>query len=100
MGAIYKAAEYAFVDTTAVSLTTALALSAREFIGTVLFRAAAANVSNVHIGTSNLTATTNRGGFMEAGDGLAFDLDQKFISSDDVFLQGAASDIVHMSWVQ
>jgi len=98
MAAQMKFAEYT-VGTDRVSLTTALGLSERIFISTVLAQADDDNTNNVFVGGPTVTALANRGGRFSPGKGASVDMDGSFFSSNDVhFIADAEGQVMYFWW--
>lgn len=100
MAARFKGKEYTFTSTTPVKLTTILGLPSNDFVSTLVLRANKLNAGDVVWGGSTLTTSTNRWGFLDAGDAVGIDLSSKYFNTDEVYLAGETNDIVHISWIQ
>lgn len=100
MAARIKYFEHTFASTAPVKLTTLLGLSGQDFVSTIALRAKKNNVGDVAWGASNLTISTNRGGFLDAGDAVAFDLVSKYFGTDEMYLVGETNDVVFITWIQ
>jgi hypothetical protein len=98
MAARIKASDYTFSSTAAVQMSTILGEKAS--MSNVLVRANSSNVGNVNVGNSNVTSTTNIGGFLKKDEALSADLISKFLDSDTMYLQAAQNDRVHVLWIQ
>jgi len=101
MAARFKCKEYVFAATNVpVKLTTILGLSNADYIGTLVMRAGTGNLQDLFWGGSDVTTTTNRGGFLSAEDAIGIDVVNKFFGTDEVYLVGTINDIVHITWIQ
>jgi hypothetical protein len=102
MAARLRCVEYTFSDTTPVSLTTVLGLNNVDFISTLVMRTPTSNDPMVvYWGGPTMTASTNRGGFLEAGDAIGIDIVGKFFPSSELYLAASAGTaVVHISWIQ
>lgn len=87
--------EYVFPSTSAVSLTTILG-GIRQFLSNVTIRANTANVSNVYLGASDVTALANRYGFLLPGESITLEVNA-FFGTSEPYLVGAAGDIIHIA---
>lgn len=97
MAAELKTIEYTFPSTAAVSLTTILGLTTGKFVSTLSVRANGANAKTIAWGSSAVTLTTNRGGYLNPGDTWGFDLQSKFVSSQSIYFIGQANDVLHVT---
>lgn len=83
----------------AVTLTSALGLSAQMFFSHAAFRAGASNVGDVYMGKSDVTTGANRLVYIRAGESFDIALEGQFTSSDQYFIIGTPGDLLHIAMV-
>lgn len=98
MGCQFTGKEYVLTGS-AVPLTTALGLSAKIHFSHGAIRARDNNAADVVIGKSDVTATTNRLAFLNAGEAFEFALEGQWISTDEIYVNGTAGDTIHIALV-
>ena len=96
MGVSFKGNEYT-TGAGRVTLTTAVAASAKFYFSHAVIRAGAGNAGDINIGGSTVAAGAARWGFLDAGESLTIAIEGGFITSDDVYLIATnAGDLVHI----
>ncbi len=105
MAAKVGAVEYTFSATTPVVLADIIELGNQdvweEVLSNLVMRADADNGGRIWFGASDLTSTSNRGGYLAAGEGISINRNPTWFSAHTMFLAAeTANDVVYITYIQ
>lgn len=94
MAARFKTILYTFTSTDPVSLSTILNSPRDSYVGSIVLRAGAGNTGNV---LWQDAVAGSAGGFLDASEAASFDIVDKYVSTDVIFLVGSTNDTVYIT---
>jgi hypothetical protein len=97
MAAVLFSKEYTLTGAL-VSLTTIV--GSRRFFRELVIRAGSANAATTYVGTSDLTISTNRGGFLAADESLALSVVNMAVDSGNIYFIGTSNDKIHILGIE
>ena len=94
MAARFRTKTYTFPSATPVTVATILALTNDIYFTSLTLRAAAGNAGNV---TWLDTVGGTDGGYLDAGEAVAFDLNTAYLATSDILLSAPQNDVVYIT---
>lgn len=85
--------------TGAVTSLTSI-IGSRKFFKELVVRAGSGNGGTTYVGTSDLTAVANRGGFLAANESLALSVVNMAVDSGSIYFVGSGGDKLHFLGIE